>query len=82
MQPSPLTHPRPSVAHEPFQKGLKQAFGDATEGIYLRARLDGKLFNISTLNANSKVQTKYLRNRLLADDAAVTAHSAGTFHGS
>ena len=33
---------------------LKQAFGDATEGIYLRTRSDGKLFNLSRLRASPK----------------------------
>ena len=32
---------------------LKQAFGDATEGIYFRIRSDGKLFNLSRLRAKS-----------------------------
>ena len=55
---------------------LKQAFGDATEGIYLRTRSDGKLFNLSRLRAKYKVQMKCLRDFLFADDAAITAHSA------
>ena len=55
---------------------LKQAFGDATEGIYLRTRSDGKLFNLSRLRAKSKVQMKCLRDFLFADDATITAHSA------
>ena len=55
---------------------LKHAFSSATEGIYLRTRSDGKLFNLSRLRANSKVQLKCLHDFLFADDAAVTAHSA------
>ena len=55
---------------------LKQAFGDATEGIYFQTRSDGKLCNLSTLIAKSKVQMKYLRDLLFADHAAITAHSA------
>ena len=54
---------------------LKHAFGSATEGIYLRTRSDGKLFNLSRLRAKSKVQLKCLRDFLFADDAAITAHS-------
>ena len=30
---------------------LKQAFGSSTEGIYLRTRSDGKLFNLSRFKA-------------------------------
>ena len=55
---------------------LKQAFGDATEGIYFQTRSDGKLCNLSRLIAKSKVQMKYLRDPLFPDDAAITAHSA------
>ncbi|XP_066482784.1 DBIRD complex subunit ZNF326 isoform X2 [Tiliqua scincoides] len=55
---------------------LKHAFGTATEGVYLRTRSDGKLFNLSRLRAKSKVQLKCLSDFLFADDAAVTAHSA------
>ena len=58
-----------------FAVMLKHAFGNATEGIYLRTRSDGKLFNLSRLRAKSKVQLKCLRDFLFADDAAVTAHS-------
>ncbi|XP_050703781.1 uncharacterized protein LOC126989216 [Eriocheir sinensis] len=59
-----------------FAVMLKHAFGPTTEGIYLRTRSDGKLFNLSRLRAKSKVQRKCVRDFLFADDAAVTAHSA------
>ena len=55
---------------------LKHAFGPAAEGIYLRTRADGKLFNFSRLRAKTKVQLRCLHDFLFADDAAVTAHSA------
>ena len=55
---------------------LKYAFGSTTEGIYLRTRSDGKLFNISRLKAKTKVRRKCLRDFLFADDAAFTTHSA------
>ena len=54
---------------------LKHAFTTATEGIYLRTRSDGKLFNLSRLKAKTKVQQKCLRDFLFADDAAITTHS-------
>ena len=47
-----------------FALKLKHVFGSVTEGIYLRARSDGKLFNLSRLRANSKVQLKGLRDFL------------------
>ena len=59
-----------------FAVMLKHAFGSAAEGIYLRTRTDGKLFSLSRLRAKTKVQLRCLRDFLLADDAAVTAHSA------
>ena len=55
---------------------LKHAFGAATEGVYLRTRSDGKLFNLSRLRAKTKVQLKCMRDFLFADDAAIVAHSA------
>ncbi|XP_076449087.1 uncharacterized protein LOC143285577 [Babylonia areolata] len=47
-----------------------------SEGIDLRTRTDGKLFNLSRLRAKTKVQLRCLHDFLFADDAAVTAHSA------
>ncbi|XP_066297931.1 uncharacterized protein [Branchiostoma lanceolatum] len=35
---------------------LKQAFGTATEGIYLRTRCDGRLFNLNRLKAKTKTE--------------------------
>ena len=59
-----------------FAVMLKHAFGPAAEGIFLRTRTNGKLFNLSRLRAKTKVQLRCLRDFLFADDAAVTAHSA------
>ena len=59
-----------------FAVMLKHAFGPAAEGIYLRTRVEGKLFNLSRLRARTKVHLRCLRDFLLTDDAAVTAHSA------
>ena len=55
---------------------LKYAFGTSTEGIYLRTRPDGKLFNLARLKAITKTQLKLLRDFLFADEAAVVAHPA------
>jgi len=55
---------------------LRHAFGSTTEGIFLRTRSDGKLFNISRLRVKSRVHTKHLRDFLFADDAAIATHSA------
>ena len=59
-----------------FAVMLQHASVPVVEGIYLRTRTDGKLFNLSRLRAKTKVQLRCLRDFLIADDAAVTAHSA------
>lgn len=54
---------------------LKHAFGASTEGIYLRSRSDGRLFNLARLRSKTKTRKVLIRDMLFADDAAVTAHS-------
>ena len=58
-----------------FAMLLRHAFKSATEGIYLRSRSDGKLFNISRLKAKTKTREVIIRDMLFADDAAFAAHS-------
>ena len=54
---------------------LKHAFDTTTEGIYLRTRSDGRLFNLARLRANTKVREVLIRDMLFADEAAVVAHT-------
>ena len=54
---------------------LKHAFGTATEGVYLRTRSDGRLFNLARLKAKTKVRESLIRDMLFADDAAITTHT-------
>lgn len=54
---------------------LKHAFGTANEGVYLRTRSDGRLFNLSRLKAETKVRQAIIRDMLFADDAAISTHS-------
>ena len=58
-----------------FSMLLKHAFDEATEGIYLHSRSDGKLFNVARLRAKTKVEKILIRDMLFADDAAVATHS-------
>lgn len=58
-----------------FAMLLKHAFGASTEGIYLRTRSDGNLFNLSRLKAKTKVRDRLIRDMLFADDAAVVTHT-------
>ena len=54
---------------------LKHAFDTTTEGIYLRTRSDGRLFNLARLRAKMKVRKVLIRDMLFADDAAVASHT-------
>ena len=54
---------------------LKHAFDTTTEGIYLRTRSDGRLFNLARLRAKTNVSEVLIRDMLFADDAAVVVHT-------
>ncbi len=54
---------------------LKHALGSSREGIYLRTRSDGRLFNLARLRAKTKVREVLIRDMLFADDAAVATHT-------
>ena len=58
-----------------FATLIKHAFGESTEGIYLRTRLDGNLFKLSRLRVNTRVHEKHVRDLLFADDVAITTHT-------
>lgn len=58
-----------------FSMLLQYAFDDCTEGIYIRTRADGKLFNLARLRAKTKVMEVLIRELLFADDAALTSHT-------
>ena len=49
---------------------LTAAFQDGDNGIPIRYRFDRKLFNLSRLQAKSKVQIEVLDEFLFADDMA------------
>ena len=54
---------------------LRHNFGAASEGICLRTRSDGRLFNLGRLRAKTKVREALIRDLLFSDDAAVTTHT-------
>ena len=54
---------------------FRHAFGTASQGICLRTRSDGRLFNLGRLRAKTKVCEALIRDMLFADDAAVTTHT-------
>ena len=53
-----------------FSTMLTNAFQDSDNGIPIRYRFDGKLFNVRRLQARSKVQTEVLDESLYPDDVA------------
>ena len=53
-----------------FSAMLTDAFQDGDNGIPIRYRFDGKLFNLRRLQTKSKVQTEVLDEFLFADDMA------------
>ena len=54
---------------------LKHAFGDVKEGIFLRTRSDGRLFNLSRLRVKTKVREAMIRDMLFSDDAGIATHT-------
>ena len=46
-----------------------------TEGIYLRTRSGGTLFNLARLRAKTKVRKVLIRDMLFADVASVATHA-------
>ena len=58
-----------------FTMMLKQATVDDDEGVYVRYRLHGSLFNLRRLQAHIKTQERLIQNLLFADDAALVAHT-------
>ena len=60
-----------------FSMMLKQATADLDDddGIYIRYRTDGSLFNLRRLQAHTMTMEQLIREMLFADDAALAAHS-------
>ena len=59
-----------------FLTAILNLLAQATqEGVYIRTRSDGKLFNLSRLKASTKVRIELIRDLLYADYAAMVAHS-------
>ena len=60
-----------------FSMMLQQANADLddNDGVYIRYRMDGSLFNLRRLKAHTKTLEHLFRELLFADDAALIAHS-------
>jgi exonuclease III len=53
---------------------LRHAVQDLQEGVYVRYRYDGSIFDLRRLNAKTKTLTELLQEALFADDCALMAH--------
>ena len=58
-----------------FSIVLNDAFRDCNQGIYIRYRSSGKLFNIRRFAAKTKVLLALVRDLLYADDCDLVAHT-------
>jgi len=58
-----------------FAMVFRMAFKDCSDGVYIRYRTTGKLFNIRRLSAHTKVFTNAVRDLLYADDCDLVAHT-------
>ena len=54
---------------------LKEAMEDVPEGIYIRFRTDGSVFNLRRLLAHTKTMDAMVIELLFADDCALLAHN-------
>ena len=58
-----------------FSMLLQHAFSSSNDGIFLRTRSDGKLFNLARLRAKTLTRRVLIRELLFADDAALASHT-------
>ena len=65
----------PTLFSMMFSAMLAEAFRDNSDGISIRFRTDGKLFNLRRLHAKTKVKMDRVRDLLFADDCALNACS-------
>ena len=58
-----------------FSLMLREAKEDLTEGIYIRFRTNGSVFNLRRLLAQTKTSEELILELLFADDCALLAHT-------
>ena len=58
-----------------FSLVLSSAFEISEDGVFIRTRSDGKLFNLARLRAKTKVRHILIQELLFADDAALISHT-------
>ena len=65
----------PSLFSIFFSMMLRQAKEDILDGIYIRFRSDGSLFNLRRLLSHTKTMEQLIMELLFADDCALLAHT-------
>ena len=65
----------PTLSAIYFAAPLKYCFDGNEDGIFLRARFDGSLFNLKRLKSKRLTTEVLIRELLFADDAATATHS-------
>ena len=61
-----------------FAALLRHAFLDSQDGIYIRTREDGSLYNLARLKSKRYTTEALIKDLLYADDAAIVAHDNDT----
>ena len=56
---------------------LRQAAGNMDEGVYVRFRYDGSIFDLRRLSAKTKTLNSLIQEALFADDCALMVHKPG-----
>lgn len=67
--------PAPTLFALYFTMVFRMAFGRCSDGVYIRYRTTGGLFNIRRFNASTKVLTKMIHDLLYADDCDLVVHT-------
>ncbi|KAL8606845.1 hypothetical protein ACOMHN_036483 [Nucella lapillus] len=57
---------------------ISHAVRDIEDGVYIRYRMDGSLFDLRHLSAKTKTINKFILEALFADDCALMAHTEST----
>ena len=61
-----------------FSIMLREAREDLSDGIYIRFRTDGSVFNLRRLLARTKTIEELITELLFADDCTLLAHNEGS----
>ncbi len=65
----------PTLFSNFFSLLLCHAFSQSEDGVFIRTRSDGNLFNLAGLRAKTKERRVLIREMLFSDDAVLTAHT-------